>query len=235
MSNILYKFKRYNENKPVTTSRDTQEIPENLGYEMVKMIRDYPYESSILDDFAYYEKKQIDLIDYKNVSIPNQHPNFNIQPRQNLNNNIQQQQSHVQQTTKPKITIIQNPLHQKTYQQNQNLKTQIPNLSDQEIISINESKVVPINQNMNYHNYLLENQHNSNHNSNFYMKLNTQLNPYLQQLNHNNNVNQINSNHIINNKPKFMQQEIRNISNKTEALDSIGILQNDFGNDHEEK
>ena len=51
----------YNENKSVTASRDTQEIPTNAGSEMLKIFSEYPYESSVLDDFKYYEHKQESL------------------------------------------------------------------------------------------------------------------------------------------------------------------------------
>lgn len=48
----------YNENKPVTSSRDTQEIHPLVGAQMLKIFNEYPYESSILDDFNFYEKRQ---------------------------------------------------------------------------------------------------------------------------------------------------------------------------------
>jgi hypothetical protein len=48
----------YNENKPVTASRDTQEIHPIAGAEMLKIFSESPYESSILDDFKFFEQKQ---------------------------------------------------------------------------------------------------------------------------------------------------------------------------------
>jgi len=75
---------RYNENKPVTTSRDTQEIPPLIGNEMVRIIKEYNYESSILDDFSFYEKKQEQIIENKNVQV-------NMNPKNEANNvNVQQ-------------------------------------------------------------------------------------------------------------------------------------------------
>ncbi|KAJ6689866.1 hypothetical protein OIU85_006188 [Salix viminalis] len=47
-----------NENKPVTNSRDTQEIMYKQGLEMLKMFKNLPLKTSILDDFVYYENRQ---------------------------------------------------------------------------------------------------------------------------------------------------------------------------------
>ena len=49
---------RYNENKPVTSSRDTQEIQPDVGAEMLRIFKEYTYESSILDEFNFYENRQ---------------------------------------------------------------------------------------------------------------------------------------------------------------------------------
>lgn len=57
----------FNENKPVTASRDTQEIHPVPGQEMLKIFEKFQIESSILDDFTFYEKKQDE----------NQNSNFN--------------------------------------------------------------------------------------------------------------------------------------------------------------
>ncbi|GLJ30422.1 hypothetical protein SUGI_0602150 [Cryptomeria japonica] len=47
-----------NENKPVTNSRDTQEIKFSQGIEMLKIFKNYASKTSILDDFTYYEARQ---------------------------------------------------------------------------------------------------------------------------------------------------------------------------------
>lgn len=47
-----------NENKPVTNSRDTQEVPQEKGKQMVKIVHNYHHTTSIFDDFEHYEKKQ---------------------------------------------------------------------------------------------------------------------------------------------------------------------------------
>ena len=47
-----------NENKPVTNSRDTQEVPQEKGKQVVKIIHSYKATTSIFDDFGHYEKRQ---------------------------------------------------------------------------------------------------------------------------------------------------------------------------------
>ncbi|XP_074323695.1 YTH domain-containing protein ECT2-like [Apium graveolens] len=47
-----------NENKPVTNSRDTQEVRYKKGMEMLKIFKQYTSKTSLLDDFMYYENRQ---------------------------------------------------------------------------------------------------------------------------------------------------------------------------------
>ena len=47
-----------NENKPVTNSRDTQEVPGDKGKMVLKIIHGYKHSTSLFDDFVHYEKKQ---------------------------------------------------------------------------------------------------------------------------------------------------------------------------------
>lgn len=47
-----------NENKPVTNSRDTQEVPLPKARQVIKIIHSYQHKTSIFDDFDHYEKKQ---------------------------------------------------------------------------------------------------------------------------------------------------------------------------------
>ncbi|XP_052235217.1 YTH domain-containing family protein 1-like isoform X2 [Dreissena polymorpha] len=47
-----------NENKPVTNSRDTQEVPPEKGKQVLKIIHNYKHTTSIFDDFGHYEKRQ---------------------------------------------------------------------------------------------------------------------------------------------------------------------------------
>ena len=44
--------------KPVTYSRDTQEIPFNEGKKMVEILQDYMNQNTILEHFEYYDQRQ---------------------------------------------------------------------------------------------------------------------------------------------------------------------------------
>ena len=70
----------YNDNKPVTSSRDTQEIYPSAGMRMFKIFKEYPQESSIFDNMSMDEK----LLIYQQQNQQNQ----NSQNNQfgNLNN-----------------------------------------------------------------------------------------------------------------------------------------------------
>ncbi|CAM8986355.1 unnamed protein product [Rhodiola kirilowii] len=48
----------YNDNKPVTNSRDTQEVKLEQGIEILKIFKSYETEMSILDDFDFYEERE---------------------------------------------------------------------------------------------------------------------------------------------------------------------------------
>lgn len=47
-----------NDNKPVTNSRDTQEVPLEKAKQVLKIIATYRHTTSIFDDFSHYEKRQ---------------------------------------------------------------------------------------------------------------------------------------------------------------------------------
>ncbi|KAL3508217.1 hypothetical protein ACH5RR_033599 [Cinchona calisaya] len=47
-----------NDHKPVTNSRDTQEVSFKKGIEMLKLFKNYMSKTSLLDDFMYYENRQ---------------------------------------------------------------------------------------------------------------------------------------------------------------------------------
>lgn len=47
-----------NDNKPVTNSRDTQEVPLSQGSEMLNIFKTHGLKTSILDDFLFYETRQ---------------------------------------------------------------------------------------------------------------------------------------------------------------------------------
>ncbi|KAM6976852.1 YTH domain-containing family protein 3 [Aplochiton taeniatus] len=47
-----------NDNKPVTNSRDTQEVPLEKAKQVLKIIATFNHTTAIFDDFAHYEKRQ---------------------------------------------------------------------------------------------------------------------------------------------------------------------------------
>jgi len=61
-----------NENKPVTSSRDTQEICTNAGVKMLKVFKDYPQESTIFDS------QTNDFTQNPLISSLNEHNNMNM-------------------------------------------------------------------------------------------------------------------------------------------------------------
>nr|SVE91217.1 EOG090X08DF [Daphnia sinensis] len=58
-----------NENKPVTNSRDTQEVPVEKGRQVLKILHSYRHSTSIFDDFSHYEKRQAEE-DQRKVMAP---------------------------------------------------------------------------------------------------------------------------------------------------------------------
>ncbi|VAI74872.1 unnamed protein product [Triticum turgidum subsp. durum] len=54
-----------NEHKPVTNSRDTQEVKLEQGQEMLKIFKDHEEDASILDDFNFYEEREKALLENK--------------------------------------------------------------------------------------------------------------------------------------------------------------------------
>ncbi|XP_020817241.1 YTH domain-containing family protein 2 [Drosophila serrata] len=54
-----------NDNKSVTNSRDTQEVPNDKGIEVLQILHSYNHSTSIFDDFFHYEKKQEEEVSSK--------------------------------------------------------------------------------------------------------------------------------------------------------------------------
>jgi len=121
---------------------------------MVRMIKDYCCESSVMDDFNFYEKKQEELMESKNYHLkmnmgenmgnnnfnnygnyPNNTNTYNIHMNMQNTNNMQlntnfmpPNNNHVQM---PKINIIQNPNNNINYNNiPQNMNMRILNNSD---------------------------------------------------------------------------------------------------------
>merc|ERR1711997_629067 len=59
-----------NENKPVTNSRDTQEVPPEKGKMVLKILHSFKHTTSLFDDFVHYEKKQEEEDNKKKHEIP---------------------------------------------------------------------------------------------------------------------------------------------------------------------
>ncbi|KAK1390335.1 YTH domain-containing protein [Heracleum sosnowskyi] len=70
-----------NENKPVTNSRDTQEIRYKKGMEMLKIFKHHTSTTSLLDDFMYYENRQKLLKQEKSRLMVKSYENSYILPR----------------------------------------------------------------------------------------------------------------------------------------------------------
>lgn len=73
-----------NDNKSVTNSRDTQEIPNTKGIEVLQILHAYNHSTSIFDDFSHYEKKQEEEVSSKRPTI---HPGADIASQTQLSNN----------------------------------------------------------------------------------------------------------------------------------------------------
>ena len=54
-----------NENKPVTNSRDTQEVMLEPGLKLIKIFKEYASKTCILDDFGFYEARQKTILEKK--------------------------------------------------------------------------------------------------------------------------------------------------------------------------
>ena len=48
-------FYRYNEGKPVPNSRDAQEVPTDVGLQVLDFFEKFRNQTSILDDYEFYE------------------------------------------------------------------------------------------------------------------------------------------------------------------------------------
>jgi hypothetical protein len=96
-----------NDNKPVTNSRDTQEIPYEKGKLMLKTMHMYRDKTSIFDDFQYYESKQAEEV----VKKPSNN-DFNNNNTRGNNNNKRQYSSN-------KTSSVQS--EQQQHQQNENI------------------------------------------------------------------------------------------------------------------
>ncbi|XP_058793681.1 YTH domain-containing family protein 1 [Phymastichus coffea] len=65
-----------NENKPVTNSRDAQEVPHAKGVAVLRILHSYRHSTSIFDDFGHYERRQAEE-DQRKVPHPSVIPHTN--------------------------------------------------------------------------------------------------------------------------------------------------------------
>ncbi|CAL1576384.1 unnamed protein product [Knipowitschia caucasica] len=83
-----------NENKPVTNSRDTQEVPLDKARQVLKIIAAYKHTTSIFDDFSHYEKRQEEEECVKKVDVPGSEP-YPSNPSSRSHYRIQERQGRV--------------------------------------------------------------------------------------------------------------------------------------------
>lgn len=86
-----------NENKSVTNSRDTQEVPYNQGVQVLRIIHSYKHGTSIFDDFQHYEDLQKLEDNKKSVALlpPSSHSTFNKQNQNGPVNKILNDRSKI--------------------------------------------------------------------------------------------------------------------------------------------
>ena len=77
-----------NENKPVTNSRDTQEVPPEKGKMVLKIIHSFKHTTSIFDDFVHYEKRQQEEEESKKAG------NVSAIPGMNMGMNLKNESHH---------------------------------------------------------------------------------------------------------------------------------------------
>lgn len=63
-----------NDNKPVTNSRDTQEVPLEKARQVLRIIASYRHSTSIFDDFSHYERRQEEEEVVRKVSLAGRGP-----------------------------------------------------------------------------------------------------------------------------------------------------------------
>lgn len=108
-----------NDNKPVTNSRDTQEIPFDKGKQVLKVFHTYNHSSSIFDDFEHYEKtRQDDESTHKNEIKSETNTNANVTQHSSIaspySSSSYSSNSTTQSTEQTKPTV---ELHQSQFQQ----------------------------------------------------------------------------------------------------------------------
>lgn len=106
----------YNDNKPVTSSRDTQEIFPTAGVKMLKIFREYSQDSSIFDQMSNEEKMMIMQSQHQQLQNQGHNPMVNLQkiPGMNQGSNLllMQQLQRQQMRAMNQQNLNQNPIPQ---------------------------------------------------------------------------------------------------------------------------
>ncbi|KAF5349468.1 hypothetical protein D9757_012438 [Collybiopsis confluens] len=87
------KLNNTQERKPVTNSRDTQELLPDAGQEMLRIFHTHPARTSLLQDFAFYELQAMQKIQGPSSPVGNTGGSFNSPPLPNMSPVPQGQQS----------------------------------------------------------------------------------------------------------------------------------------------
>ncbi|KAH0583645.1 hypothetical protein H2248_009259 [Termitomyces sp. 'cryptogamus'] len=93
------KLNNTQERKPVTNSRDTQELLPDAGQEMLRIFHTHPARTSLLQDFAFYELQAMQKLQnqQQGSSSPNQSPDLGNQSPQQQQQAFQQPRHQTQQ------------------------------------------------------------------------------------------------------------------------------------------
>ncbi|KAF8077741.1 YT521-B-like domain-containing protein [Lyophyllum atratum] len=107
------KLNNTQERKPVTNSRDTQELLPDAGQEMLRIFHTHPARTSLLQDFAFYELQAMQKVQggQTGPSSPGHSPDSGTQSPQHQHQQPQslpQQHQHQQQHQQPQAQHQQN-------------------------------------------------------------------------------------------------------------------------------
>lgn len=83
-----------NDNKPVTHSRDSQEVKLEQGIEMLKLFKEYDAQTSILDDFEFYDEREKVLQERKSRQQTKPKPSVSESSTDEMLNNISDRLDH---------------------------------------------------------------------------------------------------------------------------------------------
>ncbi|TVU02876.1 hypothetical protein EJB05_51598 [Eragrostis curvula] len=105
-----------NENKPVTHSRDTQEIPYIPGITLLKIFRDIKVKECLFDDFMRYEEEEGRVKQYRRCKLSHNAPDF-VPVSQRREDASETQQKKVSSVLIDRTSEIQN-VSQKPHDRN---------------------------------------------------------------------------------------------------------------------